>query len=72
MSPSALDILLDIFGASHHTVTHDLLLSFNRELVVKGTYSSLNEQIGHYPQWEDPDGFMVAYQEFLSKVIKEK
>lgn len=48
------------------------ILSRYRELVVKGTYSSLNEQIGHYPQWEDPDGFMAAYQEFLSKVIIEK
>lgn len=43
-----------------------------RELVVKGTYSSLQDEIGHYPHWEDPDGFITAYQQFLSKVIQEK
>ena len=49
------------------------MLSFlNRELVVKGTYTSLTDGIGHYPHWEDPDGFMDAYQHFLSKVIQEK
>ena len=44
----------------------------NRELVVKGTFTSLKDDIGHYPHWEDPDGFMAAYQHFLSKFIQEK
>lgn len=44
----------------------------NRELVVKGTYKSLSEDIGHYPHWEDPDGFIAAYEHFLSKVMPEK
>lgn len=43
-----------------------------RELVVKGTYTSLSENIGHYPHWEDPDGFIAAYENFLSKVMPEK
>lgn len=42
-----------------------------RELVVKGTCSTLKEEIGHYPHWEDPDGFITAYEAFLSKVIKK-
>jgi len=43
-----------------------------RELVVKGTYTSLKDEIGHYPHWEDPVGFTTAYQHFLHQVIKEK
>ena len=46
--------------------------SLNRELVVKGTFSSLEDEVGHYPHWEDPNGFIAAYQQFVSKVIQEK
>lgn len=43
-----------------------------RELVFKGTFSTMSENIGHYPHWEDPDGFMAAYEHFLVKFIPEK
>ncbi|CAH3136844.1 unnamed protein product [Pocillopora meandrina] len=43
-----------------------------RELVVKGTFSTMSKNIGHYPHWEDPDGFMAAYEHFLVKVISEE
>ena len=45
---------------------------FSRELVVKGTFSTMSKNIGHYPHWEDPDGFMAAYEHFLVKVISEE
>ena len=45
---------------------------FFRELVVKGTFSTMSKNIGHYPHWEDPDGFMAAYEHFLVKVISEE
>ncbi|XP_073228997.1 mesoderm-specific transcript protein-like [Porites lutea] len=49
-----------------------ITLAKYRELVVKGTFTSLKDDIGHYPHWEDPDGFMAAYQHFLSKFMQEK
>ena len=45
---------------------------FSRELVVKGTFSTMSKNIGHYPHWEDPDGFMAAYEHFLVRVISEE
>eukprot|EP00794_Sanderia_malayensis_P005972 gene5972-6668_t len=31
------------------------------------------EDIGHYPQWEDPDGFLKGYREFLNRIgVKRK
>jgi len=60
-----------IYGAADPINPPQTLVKY-RELVVKGTYISLPEDIGHYPHWEDPEGFIAAYEHFLSKVMPEK
>ena len=57
---------------SFYSKQFHLKFFFFRELVVKGTFSTMSKNIGHYPHWEDPDGFMAAYEHFLVRVISEE
>jgi len=41
-------------------------------MVSNGSYTELAKDIGHYPHWEDPNGFVQGYFDFLEKVRKER
>ena len=62
----------EVKNQSFYSEQFNLIFFFFRELVVKGTFSTMSKNIGHYPHWEDPDGFMAAYEHFLVKVISEE
>ena len=62
----------EVKNQSFYSEQFNLIFFFFRELVVKGTFSTMSKNIGHYPHWEDPDGFMAAYEHFLVRVISEE
>ena len=65
-------LLSEVKNQSFYSKQFHLKFFFFRELVVKGTFSTMSKNIGHYPHWEDPDGFMAAYEHFLVRVISEE
>lgn len=43
-----------------------LMFVFNSKLVQRSTISVLDEHISHYPQLEDPTGFINSYLSFIN------
>ncbi|POI27763.1 hypothetical protein CIB84_008487 [Bambusicola thoracicus] len=53
-------------GALMSTSVPLLLRSSNRKVLPMSTVSVLDDHISHYPQLEDPTGFLNAYLNFIN------
>ncbi|XP_029597878.1 mesoderm-specific transcript homolog protein-like [Salmo trutta] len=62
---SSLDWYKNKFMESHSSTSSLYLLVFQK-LVQRSTVSVLDEHISHYPQLEDPTGFLNAYCSFIN------
>ncbi|XP_052266872.1 mesoderm-specific transcript protein-like isoform X1 [Dreissena polymorpha] len=45
-------------------------VDYYKKVVPNPRIHVLGSRVGHYPQWEDPDGVLIAYQSFLQFVSK--
>nr|XP_033814204.1 mesoderm-specific transcript homolog protein isoform X2 [Geotrypetes seraphini] len=55
-----------IYGPSDPVNPHPEFLARYRKLIPKSTVSLLDDHISHYPQLEDPMGFLNAYLTFIN------
>lgn len=49
----------------HVLLKQSMFFHFLRKLVQRSTVTILDEHISHYPQLEDPTGFLNAYFNFI-------
>ncbi|XP_037099447.1 mesoderm-specific transcript homolog protein isoform X1 [Syngnathus acus] len=54
-----------IYGPMDPVNPHPEFIELYKKLVKRSTVTVLNEYIGHYPQLEDPIGFLAAYLKFI-------
>lgn len=65
-------IILSVFHFLICTPSFSILISCPcRQLVQRSTVTILDEHISHYPQLEDPTGFLNAYFNFIHSFWRE-
>ncbi|KAM4677636.1 mesoderm-specific transcript homolog protein isoform 1-T4 [Discoglossus pictus] len=55
-----------IYGPLDPVNPHPEFLELYKKLIPKSTFSVLDDHISHYPQLEDPTGFLNAYLNFIN------